>query len=376
MKDRLKKIQDAYKNKDYDKYLRFVKEDIRLNSIVEYETILCEIKLLINIREYEKAHTIIKKLEKQIDKYDIAEDICRLYLRCFKPIDAERIYFSKKTQIKDKLLLIEIYLLQGKIKEANQAIEKCLETPLTPYEQDKIRWLKKCIDNNTKYGAFIEIEYSSFIKQGNKLQKGHIVFLKKSPDTNKLNDPKKGNRPYMIWKIEGDKVYMFSVSTNCKKRDYKLLNQKYPNSLGDRVITDSLYQTTINNILSVKDKVLESDYHAILKNIFKNNYYYPERATSKIKFMKEYVGEPQINDIIEYINPQTRELHHFLVIGKEKMGYIVIEVDTEYNLPKEKHAKIFPYYELIYRIVDYESNKPKLSYLLKEQKNGKQIKAS
>ena len=352
------KLKDAYYKNDIKFYQELIEEYLNYGYGIDYEILYFFIRLLINYRKFDQAYNIIKILEKSIDNYDIANELCRLYCWCYKPENAEHIYISKK--LDDNLLLIKIYLLQGKIEQAYNTIIKSLNEKISFEQQNKYMKYKFMIDDHLRKGTSIETEYESFIKNGDTLKPGHIVFLKDKTVTGlgRLEDSKKNNRPYLIWKIEENDIYMFPVTTKCRDKDnhnkgFILYSQKYDKSFQDRRIINSLCHTTIDNILSVQDKILEEDYKILLKNIFCSTYFnQDEQIVNNMKFMKEYIGKPNRYDIIEYVDKNTKEHTCYLVLDIEDNYYKVIKIDiinyiiidnTTINIDKK---------QLIYKIIN------------------------
>ena len=187
-------------------------------------------------------------------------------------------------------------------------------------------WFTTSINGN------FECEYNSFIKNGNKLEPGHIVFLKSNVDKingkEEITDKKSKYRPYMIWKINNDRLYMFPVAVKRENEiNYVLYKQDYPNSGMDRIVKDNLCETSIDNVVSVQDKVRDEDYYSVLKTIFKATYFSKnkEEKEAKEKFMKEFVGEVYEDAIISSVNPLTKESKTYYVNTVYENEYLVFE---------------------------------------------------
>ena len=342
-------LHTLYNNKEYDKFFQVFNEYIELGYGLDQNMIYYYISALAKTKKYDKAYNITKRFEKYATTDEIYEYIAQLYFYCFKLNDAERALLKAKT-ISNPVLLIKIYMMQGKIDKAKEIIDK-----ISPEEMnEKIKYSKRLIDNYYKKGAFIETEYSCFINNGNELKPGHIVFLKTNPINKHLEkaDIKNATRPYMIWKIKDDVLYLFPVTSVCRENNYNLYRQKYPNSIGDRAIKTHLCETTIDNVLSVRDKVLDEDYKIIITAIFKSTYFGDENE-DKIEnrdFMKEYVGEPNIYDVIEVVDVNTREHTLYLILNKKEELYKVIECDMSNIKITGKNPESFDKERLIFRV--------------------------
>lgn len=343
------KTNKAFKKGNLKEYLEVLNKYIAENKIITYNTIHNLVELYILNRDFDQAYKIIQTLEEQLNNYNIADRLAHLYFYCFKPKDAERVYFAKN-DVNNKKLLIEIYLRQGRIIDAKKIIDEELSKG---NQYSSIQKYKKMIDNYIKYGSFIETEYNCFIENGNRLEPGHIVFLKHKPLTTvtDFDDLKVTERPYMVWKIENDQVELFPVEYRCSDRDYKLFCQNYRNTDLDRKISNRLCKTTVDNILSVKDKLNEHDFKMVMMVIF-NSIYFSKQLDSEEnrKFLNDYVGEAQENDIIVYRDIDTKELFYYFVLGKENNDFNVVEIDINNNQVIDNNVKIYTN-DLIYEII-------------------------
>ena len=358
------KLIEAYKNNDLVNYLKYMDEYIKLGYGFDFEMILGYAKMLIKNRKYESAYKVLKSLEKIVDKYDIREELCDAYIYCFKPHDAHKLYIDRDKDFKDKSLLIKIYLLEGKVKKAYDALEQVLREGLPIYKRKEILECRSKIINHYQNGQFIETEYSCFIQNGNKLEPGYIVFLKNRPDStiSSHGDYKLDRRPYMIWKIENDNVYMFPLTTKGSKKDYIISKGKY-HKYKDRTIMDRLCKTTLNNILTVRDKISDEDYENIIDKAFKS-IYFGERSqlSESTYFMNSYVGEVKLHDIFESIDLNSRLSKYYFVIEIVNRGYKVVEVDTKKNRIIDYSKKTFRKNKGVFKIIKL-SDDVKNSYL-------------
>ena len=340
-------IYEAFNKNDYKGCIKLIDNLVDNGYGVDNYIIFYYIYSLTRIREYDKAYELTKWFE-QYGKGKVNEQLYHLYLYCHKPEEAERIVKKVPFNLVKKETLIRIYLMEGKIDKAKRLLDNILK-----YEESEgLHRLKAKIDNYYKFDAFIEMDYEPFVKQDRKLKPGHIVFLKKQPDS-KLeieSDNKSANRPYMIWQCEGDKVYLFPVTTAEKQGFYKLYRQNYPNSVGDRTVKDRVCYTTKDNILSVCDKVHEDDLKPILKTIYNKMYLSRSKKTRELNdaFMKGYQKPINKYDVIVLVDRNNLNKSYKFVCGCNKDGsYKVIDVDKELNV-KNLNIESFRDNRLIY----------------------------
>lgn len=343
-------LKNAFYNDEMNQFFNLLEEYLSQGYGVDYDMIHYIVLSLINVKKYNQAYSILKGIEKSIYPEN-AQDLCFLYCYCFKPVDAEKIYFSYN--INNIPILIKIYLQQGRVEEAYQLINDNINKNLSNDDQRKLQKYKKIIENHQKYGSYIETEYTSFIKNGNILQRGHIIFLKTNPSSREhiYKDNREANRPYMIWKIEGNDLYIFPVKIKENKKAYILYCQKYQNFNQDRIISDHLYHTTLDNILSVKDKVIKEDYECVLKNLFNTIYFgqTEQEINNNRKFLQDYIGEVKPYDIVEYVDKITRGESYYLVLDKNDKKYQVIKIDLTNRKILDNDVILIDNKKIVYR---------------------------
>lgn len=347
-------LYNIYYNKDFKTFLKEFEKYLEYGYGIEDTLIGCYIHALIATKKFDKAYKILKQLEKYVKEYNSYEDLARLYVKCFKPKDAERLINSMETPVKDYLTLIKIKILEGKFKEALEIINICIKNETNPSNQKRLRSYERLIINHFEKGAYIETTYESFKERGNKLEPGHIVFLKNYPKSEiRWQDTKVIDRPYMIWKIEEDKIYVFPVSTKDRKKAYKLFMQKYPNSLCDRTIKYSLYNITEEDIISVQDKVLDEDFKIIIENLYQASYFSTKASKTQNRyFMQEFIGSVLKHDVImDLASDNYKKMRYFLILDVEEDHYRVIEIDDDnkkiIGYKSEKYKKSRTIYDLM-----------------------------
>ena len=321
----VEELKNAYFNKDYVLFLEVFEKYLSHGYGVNPYLAIMYLHSLISLKYFDKAYNLTKKYEESGYLYD--KELKRLYLRCYKPEDVVRIPINKGEVI-SYFYTIAAYILMGNIEEAKILIEEASQLE----EGYKVSAFRKKIYNYEYRNAFLETEYNYFIDNGNELEERHIVYLKDAPlfNYNIMNDEKAFNRPYMIWKIEGDRLHLFPLTSKCKDYFYKLYSQKYPNSEYDRGIKPNSCITTKDNVLSVADKVLEDDYNSILYNMYYSIYFASLNGKTEFKysnktFINSFMKEVEKYDILEYIDNDDRKFYYVLDCLTNK--YKVVEVN-------------------------------------------------
>ncbi len=322
-----------YRANKYESFLRLFEEYRKTGYGIDFTLAYYYVYSLITIREFDRAYSIIQEMEKGIDKYpDIIPRLFNLYYFCFRSLDAERMYLKGNKRNFNSYNVINNLLLLGKIEEAEKQLETAADY-LSPYQYVK---LKNQIFNHNRHNAFVETSYDAFINNGNELEQGYIVFLKHSPNTltDAKNDEKAALRPYLIWKCEGDNLFVFPLSTNREKGRYVLFSQYYPNCGLDRIVKDSLCQTTTDNVLAVYDKLRDEDMRPTFASLYDRMYLskFRDEKIANEKFLQEFKPKIELHNLIRMVDLNGKGGRLYYVVDVNDRGYRIVEVDRDLNL--------------------------------------------
>ena len=334
----MKKINDMlynlYKDGKYSEYIKLFLDYLNSGYSVSFEMIIYYLSVLVKLRKFDEVYNIVMNLKEHL-KYDTKHELAKILYHCYKLDDALELLKSYNNHsFNDEYLLAKIYLLKGDLITSKLLFERMINNPcLSEKCKNSVKKHLQKIYNNHKFNAFVEIEYQSFLDKGNILTPGHVIYIKNSPllinGHKEIEDSKSDSRPYLIWKIENNMIYMFPLSKNCGKFHYYLYAQNYPNSECDRAVKNNLSITTEDNILSVADKLNDNDYKIIISNLFVTSYSCKDNdeKEGRRKFLEDYVGMPKINDVISYYVPEEEKSYFYLVLDILEDDYQVIEIN-------------------------------------------------
>lgn len=136
--------------------------------------------------------------------------------------------------------------------------------------KEHLRLIKIYKENRNK--AFPSQTYGCFKYHGNRLAPGHVVFssqIREYYDENSnLNTREMKKCPYMIWKIEGCKIYAFQVTTKLNGFSYVFSKSNYPTRECDRCLKNRLVCLNEHDITAVIDKITDYDYNKAIESMF------------------------------------------------------------------------------------------------------------
>lgn len=332
-KEIVQKIIDNYKKKNYKLVLKYF-DEYSENERTHIDAKLLDIYIdcQINLGMFDNAYK-----NTQLMKNLFPESYCNLitkYIKLGKIKEAINILSTSKLlsteyyYIAKICFLWEIYdLSESLFKHFLSVSNNSSKKEMTHEYLRKIRQYK-----HNKY-IFHETDYQHFKLNGKTLEPGHIIYAKKlsyAYTENRVNtDPKKEVRPYMIWKIIGNKIYAFAVSSQIDDNSYVLYYQKYPNYTYDRKVKHNLVCIEEKDVEKIMDKVTDTDY----KNIIHNLYY-------NISFMHNFPKQSAKFFMGMMIKDMNIKQHNIISINdfdsKSKKLYFVIEIDNK----KQKYKAI------------------------------------
>lgn len=323
-------LTSLFIQKKFEMYIKELEEYLYEGSGVDVDIILEYSKVLAYISKFDESYKMLKALEPLANEYKLTSRIAWGYYINNKPKDTIRMLKQMKfLNDTNAYLLAKAYMLDGNYLEAEYTLNNILyDFPHTQIRY-KVEDMLRILSNHHKYHTPIEMSYSSFKDKGLTLEKGHIVYLKNNVFPNKKYMSKGYHkRPFLVYKIEGDKLYLFPLTKNIINKTFVLRKEKYPHIGFDRYIVPDIYITTLSNVLSVKDKIYNSDYENALKYLACKIYNVRNKEDETVKdFYSDVYGKPKLFDVIVEYTPETKERRFYFVTGFTLDGYKVVEID-------------------------------------------------
>ena len=347
------KLIMLFTKKDYHGYIEEFNNYLKEELAVDLEMIFNYVNVLTKLKQFDEAKSILYHFYDDAIKSGNKFWLAKLFFFSYDLDKAREIFLSiEELPTLGIFYLARISLLEGKYDEATRLfeeyIEACTKKGLKIHYRTK-DYLKE-IDNHKKYGAFVEMDYASFLKNGNALTPGYIVFLKGSPESingsDDFEDEKVDSRPYLIWKIEGDRLLLFPVTEVVYFYSYVLYQQYYPNAPFDRCIKDSIAISTVDNILTIKDRLSDSDFERIIRKNFQLTYAIDdEQRSQRDEFLRNYIGDVSPYQIISYFDREKRYLCFYFVADITDTEYIGHQISRDFStiigpeisIPKEMY---------------------------------------
>ena len=258
-------IRDCFQNQDYYGVLRNFEQYLSFKNSGLTETLMSYYAIsLEQLGFYEEALKAYQIKKSFYNNMDVQMKIIHLLHRLS---DVEQ---GKKEV--ESLLLIEpnnsyyhylfakFYFLNGEIMEAKEHFNKALLGENNKSHVLKAQKYLLRIEQHEKENTFLKVGYNVFLKNGHVLEPGYIIDVKNKIQyvnkTEENGDTKSAKRPYLIWKVEENKVYAFQITGKVNYRfDYVISPTKYPNLSTEVTCKDNVCVIDKNNISSIIEKI-------------------------------------------------------------------------------------------------------------------------
>ena len=305
---------------------------------IDFELIVYYIKLLNRNRHYADSYRMLKLLEKGLYSYpEIASDLFEEYYHSFNHDDAERMLNTGLVREANIANVVETFMCLGKVEKAKELLDRYMQTSYT----ERLGKLRTEIENHERYGAFLRIDYKPFVKNGGRLEPGHVVYLNNEPDSDCYfeEEAKLGRRPYLIWKIDEDDIHLFPLTSRVSViGKYVLKKAKYLNADCDRTVIDKSCTTKEDNVRIVIDKIDDRDLKEVLTTTYNFIYYSNDRVQKEgnKEFMQEFHQELEKHNVICTIDKNTRARKYYYIVDVKDDSYIVVEIDHSLRVLDDK----------------------------------------
>ena len=341
--ERLCYIEMKYKNNNFKKVIKELEKYMLIPKNGIYDELLdMYIKSLIRMGLYKEALIYIDFMQKYFPNFYNQYTLARYYANCSENEKLEDILRNNQFTIEEYYSLASICFYNGNVTLAKNIFEK-----LNRLDNDKMKYRIKdylekiSLFERKKDTAFQRQSYSYFMNCGHKLEPGHIIYVSKLRLDYKENlandDPKRNERPYMIWKIEGDLLYAFPVTTQSNKYQYTFYSQTYAGQHPDRTLKDRLAVIRKCDITVVDDKINEKDFKEAILFMYRSTFFSckGEYPLSIKYFMDESLRNMRANigDVIIVNDFYTHKKIFYFVsdIDELREKYKVFEIDYSFK---------------------------------------------
>ena len=337
----MEEIIDYYNNGNYDKVLLLIDDYFKIDNSGIFDGLMnIYIECLIKLGRVDDAYKNLELMLKIYPYYYNKFKLIIKYIECGKENKLNEMLENNKFSNYDTFYIARSCYYNGMYDKALELFNYYLE-----YSDDELKkgsvleYIRKIKLYKENSLLFLDVKYSYFKSKGYKLEPGHIICVGKVIEYYKENefndDPKLSRRPYMIWRIEGDKIYAFPISTQVKRVKNDILKKEnYPVRNFDRVALTGMVCLRENDVLNVIDKVSDEDYQEIINGLYRSICCMkdvPKVATQY--FVKKMTEELEVSekDVIVVRDIQNRKQKFYYVLEKyrSKKKYKVIELSHE-----------------------------------------------
>lgn len=186
---------------------------------------------------------------------------------------------------------------------------------------DRIRKLIQYRDNGNN---FVHTMYSNFLKEGNVLQGGDIVYFNKF-----MSDYEQENgvyKAYIVYKVVDDMVYAFSTSD---KHDDKVFDcHKYLNIGSKLSFSGDVVKTELSSVMEVKERLSQDDFMKVCRYIYiKLHITGVIYNDNVLDFLNDYNIDNsgvKVRDVLIYINNRQKKYYYLIDIIDDKYKVVLL----------------------------------------------------
>ncbi len=336
------------------------KKSIDFSSVYEF------ILSLIKDKRFDQANSLLDLLvEKDIGNRK--SQVANLLYYCYRSEEAiDKLLEKKFLTTYDYTMIAKCYLRMGQVDNALKILEKLEKLDNNTEDmKNRIDYYERVIDFHDYEGEVIETEYPWFLRNGNVLEPGHVVYLKNTPyvlSGNGNEDDHLNFKTFAIYKIDKTGLYMIPLRPGIKNFPHNIKKEDYPIVNKDRYIKETVCYTTADNVLSVVDKLKPRDLDRIQYSLFLSYFFDKNKDESQILYLKEQLPEITKNMFIDYFDMNTNVKTRYYVIGIEPACYVVNPVDMKTGQIFHDDICLVPKDKLIYAAFRPKTNEPNKCY--------------
>lgn len=330
-------IKIASKNSNYEKVVTLFSGYLRQNPKDDYEMLSLYQEALMKLGKKEEELNVSLKLSSGSNNDFYKIRLINLYLDLDKKEEAFNV-IDDSNDLK-YYLLGKICFLRGEYNRSLKMFRNFLNNKIFDINyfykaKEYISLVNKHLNDNT----FLEIYYDKFKEQDNKLEPGYIIYSDKVGNRYNLSennlDPHKKTRPYLVWKINPEHIFVLPLSTSMSKNSYVLKKDNYPNLKSDSTIFENFILLKDLDITSVVDHLSREDYLNITRYIYEKilSLNKENRKTEKV-FISNYMKRMKIkdHDIIIYHDNGKNIDSYFFIISTDDYKYEAIPIEKKDN---------------------------------------------
>jgi len=325
-----KKIENSYNDNNYKKALYYIDKYFSYENVGVFEELLdiyidCQIKLGM-FEEARKSSDLTIKL---FPNYYSSIEKAILYVSCRNSAKLDKMLEEVQFSNKEYYWIAKKCFYNGQQQKAEELFKRFLEKEENPVFIERAKkFLGKIELYKTNHNIFIETSYANFKAEGRTLEPGNIIMAKQIRPEYRINytnkDPKRSKRPYMIWKIEEDRIYAFGLSTELREFDSYILSRENYCKDYDRRVIDTLTCIKECDVQKVIGNINQKDYIGLIADVYhKLSHYLGTSIKGNDFFIESIVMDLGITegDLITFADVSSSVL--------KLKSYFVLEIDDQ-----------------------------------------------
>lgn len=351
-------IITSYQNKNYKNTLNQIEEYISKYDIISDKLLDVYYNTLYKLRMYNEALNILNIIKDKYSYYFKPIHLLKQYIKLETEENLITIYEEYKdllTAEEKRSLSSFAFLCEKHLFAEKTLLEYMKDTNNEESEKDnkKLNRIRKYLESKESH----EILYDRFIMNGNELKSGYVINANVNEYQNINNDdPKKSDRPYLVWRKIGNKIYALKLTSKVKTKVQEsiLREENYDFIRENSEVKDNIIEINEEDIRTVNGRITKEDYKNVIKGVYISySFKYGTQSKGDIMFIDYYnqnLLNIKENSVMKLYNKETKECTYYFVLS--------VEEDTE--LEEENKLKCINCIELSYENNEYNLKNNKI----------------
>lgn len=345
-------IVTTFQHKNYKNTLNQIEEYINKYNIISIKLLDIYYKSLYKLKMYNDALNVLNTIKSNYSTYFKPFHLLKQYIKLESEENLTPIYEEYKdllTPAEKRSLSSFSFLCEKHLFARYLLLEYMKETNNEENEIDnkKLNRITHYIENEESH----EILYEHFVMKGNELTSGYVINATVNEYQNIYNeDPKKSDRPYLVWRKIGNKIYALKLTSRVKTKikDSILQKDKYNFLKKDTEVKDNIIEINEEDIRTVNGRITKEDYKNIVKKIYTlYSFKYGYQSKGDIEFI-DYYNQNHLNlkenNIIKIYDKETKNFTYYFVLSIEKENKLkCVELSNESSNYQLKNSKIISF---------------------------------
>ena len=287
---------------------------------------------LIGLGRFSEASELLTTINKVFPLYNHNSYTVSKYMICNEVEKAEEILKGQEYDFDTAYNYGKVYSLEGRYEDAKKHFLYAANNHELVNFRNKARENLIKISNYYRLGAYVPRDYKYFKKNGGKLRVADVIYVDEllgEYNAERIEkDSTISSKPYLIWKIIGNKIYAFPM-TLINNGGYTLLASKYPNTGVNRYVIPYLLTMEESHVNKIVDHIHAEDFYSIIKSLYHRILINgKDEIINNLAFTNSIARDIWVTEgkVLSIFSKEENAFHNYYVLNIYDNDYKVVEV--------------------------------------------------